>query len=309
MKVAQRETSVTGLTDGSDRYQTVDRFRFVDQGTPTYVFTMSQSTDAPVGFSKSLKLNCSTAQTSLGVTDALSVDQYIEAQNVQQLNYGTSDAKAITLSFWVKSNKVGNYAVYFLSYDSSRSCTHSYTINAQDTWEYKTITVAGDTVGVIDDDNDRGLVVRWYLAAGTDYTSGTASTTYQAQVSANIAAGFNINLADSTSNNWQITGVQLEVGSAATPFEYESYGQTLAKCQRYFFRNPDAIWSSNYGSNAMAHVFMPVTMRATPNTFVYGHSGGGGAFSSNSLSPHYCRAFYTNNNTYAITDIKIDAEL
>jgi hypothetical protein len=280
MQVAQRATSATGLTNGSDPFQTVDRFRFLEQGAPTYAFTMTQSTDAPVGFSKSLKLECTTAQGSLAAGDVLGIDQYVEAHNLQQLNYGTSDAKTITLSFWVKSNKTGTFVAFFYGDDSDRSCTHSYTINAVNTWEYKTITVAGDTAGVINDDNGRGLAVRWYLASGTTYSSGTASTTYQTDVDANRAAGLNVNLADTVSNTWQITGVQLEVGSKATPFEHRSYGDELARCQRYYEVHGVQLDTAQNGSGTgYGTWYFKQTKRATPST----SSDSGGIFTGTNV--------------------------
>jgi len=246
MQVAQRGTSASGLTNGSDPYQTVDRFRFVEQGSPTYVVTMSQSSTAPVGFASSLKIDITTAQASLAADENLAVDTILEAQNLQPLGYGSSSANTATLSFWVRSNKTGTYVVYFYQYDDDRSTTHSYTVNSADTWEYKTITVPADTVGVIDNNNDRGIVVRWPLASGTNYTSGTASTTWASDVTANRYNGLNVNLADNTANEWYLTGVQLEVGDTATPFEHRSYGQELALCQRYFCKIQNNMGGTRY---------------------------------------------------------------
>lgn len=271
MQVAQRGTSAAGLTDGSEPYQTVDRFRFVEQGSPTYALTMSQSSTAPAGFANSLKLDITTAQGSLAVADVLSIDTLIEAQNLQQLAYGTSSANTATLSFWVRSNKTGTYVVYFYQYDDDRATTHSYTINSADTWEYKTIVVPADTVGIIDNNNDRGIAVRWVLASGTNYTSGTASTAWAADVAANRYAGLNVNLADDTANEWYLTGAQLEVGSTATDFEQRSFGDELHRCQRYYYESGGTAtndWgqkgyqtANSYVANTLSH---PVAMRASP---------------------------------------------
>jgi len=275
MNVAQRGTSAAGLTDGGEPYQTIDRFRFVEQGSPTYALTMSQSSTAPAGFANSLKLDITTAQGSLAVADALAVDTLIEAQNLQQLAYGTSSANTATLSFWVRSNKTGTYVVYFYQYDDDRATTHSYTINSADTWEYKTIVVPADTVGIIDNNNDRGIAVRWVLASGTNYTSGTASTAWAADVAANRYAGLNVNLADDTANEWYLTGAQLEVGSTATDFEHRSYGDELALCQRYFavLQDTTAAYAGGFGfcnSTTKTKVCFPlgVALRANPTVNV-----------------------------------------
>ena len=247
MQVAQRGTSATSLGNGNAGYHTVDRFRFAEGGTPTYAFTMSQSTTAPTGFSNSLKMDCTTAQTSLASADALLIESRIEAQNLQHLKYGTSSAESITLSFWVRSNLTGTYAVWFYQEDDNRSASKTYTISAADTWEHKTITLSGDQTGIIDNDNGVGFRIAWYLASGTSYTSGTANTDWQTLDNTNRAAGLNVNLASSTSNEWYLTGVQLEVGEQATPFEHRSYGDELARCQRYYEQLGESVILSGNG--------------------------------------------------------------
>ena len=235
MQVAGRGTSFTGLGNGDTGY-TVDRFRFVESGSPTYEFTVSQSTTVPSGsgFSYSIKYDCTTADTAMAAGDTLKLEQWIEAQNLQQLAYGSSSAKSLTLSFWVRSNKTGNYVVWFYQDDDARQISKTYSISSADTWEFKTLTIPGDTTGIFDNDNGRGLLLSWGLASGTTYTSGTQPTAWENAVSANRFAGLNVNLADSTSNEWYITGVQLELGETATPFEHRSYGDELARCDRYF---------------------------------------------------------------------------
>jgi len=288
MNVAQRGTSAAGLTDGGEPYQTIDRFRFVEQGSPTYALTMSQSSTAPAGFANSLKLDITTAQGSLAVADALAVDTLIEAQNLQQLAYGTSSANTATLSFWVRSNKTGTYVVYFYQYDDDRATTHSYTINSADTWEYKTIVVPADTVGIIDNNNDRGIAVRWVLASGTNYTSGTASTAWAADVAANRYAGLNVNLADDTANEWYLTGAQLEVGSTATDFEHRGYGDELARCERYFQKSYEygtsigtntsvgCLQTRSSGTGWIAQSYLTTPLRAHPTVTSYSTDGTSG---------------------------------
>lgn len=271
MQVAQRGTSATSLGNGNSGYHTVDRFRFAEGGTPTYAFTMSQSTTAPTGFSNSLKLDCTTEDTSLASTDALLVEQYIEAQNLQHLKYGTTSAESVTLSFWVRSNLTGTYAVWFYQEDDNRAASKTYTINSADTWEHKKITLSGDQTGVIDNNNGAGFRIAWYLASGTSYTSGTANTDWQTLDNTNRAAGLNVNLASSTSNEWYLTGVQLEVGDTATDFEHRSYGDELRRCQRYYYKiipgsnaSGYASCNSNNTSRSDAICHFPVTMRIIP---------------------------------------------
>jgi hypothetical protein len=178
-------------------------------------------------------MDCTTANASPASGNFLIFRQLVEAQNLQHLKFGTSSAQSLTLSFWVRSSKTGTYIAELLQPDATnRHINKAYTISSADTWEYKTITFAGDTSGVINNDNGTGLQVNWWLGAGSGYTSGTLQTSWGAITSANRAVG-QVNLADSTSNDWYITGVQLEVGDTATPFEHRSYGDELLRCQRY----------------------------------------------------------------------------
>jgi len=230
MQVAQRGTSETGVT--TTGYKTTDRWQF--QLTTIGTWTVSQSTTAPDGFSNSYKLECTTADASPAGADNMAFKQRIEGQNLQHLKYGTASAQPMTLSFWVRSSKTGTYVCELLQPDASnRHINKSYTISSANTWEYKTITFAGDSSGVINNDNGEGLQVNWWLGSGSGFSSGTLQTSWGALDQTARAVG-NVNLADSTSNDWYITGVQLEVGETATPFEHRSYGDELARCQRYY---------------------------------------------------------------------------
>ena len=231
MQVAQRGTSSTGIT--SSGYKTVDRFKTNISSLGTY--TQSQSTSAPNGFAFSLKMDCTTADASPSSGDYLNVATIFEGQNLQRLKKGTSDALQMTLSFWVKSAKTGTYIVEFNDTDNSRSTSQSYTISSANTWENKTITVPADTTGTLTNDENSSLEVIFWLAAGSNLTSGTLATVWESRTNANRAVG-QVNLSDSTSNDWYITGVQLEVGEQATPFEHRSYADELARCMRYFER-------------------------------------------------------------------------
>ena len=234
MSIAQRGTSATGLGNGDNGYHTCDRWKFTEVGAATAEFTQTQSTDVPTGqgFATSLKMDCTTADTSLASNEIFRIQHHIEGQNLQYLKKGTSNATSLTLSFWVKSNKTGIYTVYFYDNDNTRLNSKSYTINSASTWEKKTITIAGDTTGAFDNNNDLGLLLSFQLLAGTDYTSGTLQD-WGTSVTANFAVG-QVNLADSTSNEWYITGVQLEAGTTASDFEFLPVDVNLKRCERYY---------------------------------------------------------------------------
>ena len=283
MTVAQRGTSVTEINNSDDGYQTTDRWKVIGTGTSGKV-NMSQESDAPDGFEKSTKFACHTADTSILAGDAWRVETHLEAQDLRHLNYGvgSTTAKKVTLSFWVKSNLTGTWAVG-LYMDSTtggdttkKENSQSYTINAANTWEYKTLTFSPNTLTNMNStDNDHGLRVWFHMVAGSDFTSGTADTW---GASANRAIGHNVNLLSSTSNNWYFTGVQLEVGDTATPFEHRSYGDELARCQRYTFIISGAGYTpktsgayqrfpmhGNGTDTALWYPDFPVTMRADPS--------------------------------------------
>jgi len=237
MSIAQRGTSATGLGNGDTGYHTVDRYRFQEVGAPTFEFTQSQSTDVPSGqgFANSLKMDCTTAQGSLASGDALNIQQGFEGQNLQYLKYGTSSAESLTLSFWVKSNKTGTYTVEFEETGNTRHFCKTYTIDSASTWEKKTITISGDTVSSLANDNTLELRPIWWLAAGSNWTSGTLATSgWSSQTTANRVSSSQVNLADSTANEWYITGVQLEAGTTESDFEFLPYDVNLARCYRYF---------------------------------------------------------------------------
>ena len=231
MQVAQRGTSSTGITSAS--YPTCDRWYFNINSAGTW--TVSQSTDAPAGsgFTNSFKADCTTADSSLAAGDYIQFQQRFEGQNLQQLKYGTSSAEKITLSFWVKATKTGTNVVMLYQDDAGDMINAQYTINASNTWEYKTLTFVGNTGDVITNDNTRGFICIWHLAAGSSRTSGSIMNTWGSYTTANEAVG-QVNHADSTSNDWQITGVQLEIGEQDTPFEHRSFGEELLACQRYY---------------------------------------------------------------------------
>jgi hypothetical protein len=274
MQVAQRGTSDT--VDGWTNYF-IDRFNCSFR-TSTGTAAGSQSTDAPAEFYNSLKLTQSSVTTEAS-SDIYQITQRIEANNFYQCGFGTSDATSFTLSFWVKSSVTGTYSVSFSNgYVNStyRNYVAEYTINSANTWERKTITVSGDTnVNWNRTGNGRGLDINWDLGSGSDYQ--TTARTWQ---TANYTASSNqTRWIENSGATFYITGVQLEVGSVATPFEHRSYGEELALCQRYYYQTPSGsastqkiYWEgySEAGSFAHLDIFFPTEMRAAPSCTVSG---------------------------------------
>ena len=238
MQVAQRGAGP--FTNASGGYQTVDRFQL--GGTMGGNFTLEQSSDAPSGsgFDKSFKALAPTGFSSPTSSASTKVVTSIEGQNLQHLLYGTSDAVYLTVSFWVKATVTGTYILEIEQADASRHLSTAYTISSSNTWEKKTITVVGDTSGTINNDNGSGLSLKWFIAAGSIFTSGTLATTWASTTTANRAVG-QVNGVASNNDAFYITGVQLEVGSQSTPFEHEPVGVTLSKCQRYFEKVSDGL--------------------------------------------------------------------
>ena len=263
MQIAQRGTSTTGVTSAG--YHAVDRFleNFLGLGT----WTVSQDTDAPDGFSNSLKLACTTADASPAASDRVNIQYRIEGQTLQQLAKGTASAKSVTLSFWVKSNKTGNMQVNFVDNDNARTIGNTVTINSASTWEKKSITFAGDTSGAFVNDNNLSAIVQWWLDSGSDFSSGSVPTSWQATNAINNNAGGTLALGDSTSNYINITGVQLEAGSSATEFEHRPYGTELQLCQRYYQLGGSGASGQVDSTTTVRAVGLPfpVAMRSTPS--------------------------------------------
>ena len=280
MQIAQRGTSTTGIGDGDTGFYTCDRWGFAEGGSSAAVFTQTQSTDVPTGqgFSTSLKMDCTTADTSLASNEIFRIDHRIEGKNLQHLAKGTSSAKKVTLSFWVKSSKTGTHIVRYKDQDNSRHICAAYTIASADTWEHKTMTFDGDTTGAFGNDVNKSLQIEWYLFAGSDYTSGTLATSWASSTDANSGVG-QVNVADSTDNNWYLTGVQLEVGDQATDFEHLPVDVQLNRCMRYcYVHNNDADsnqmlvfpGASRGSTNKYFYVQHPVPMRDTPSVTLSG---------------------------------------
>lgn len=267
MQVSQRGTSVTGITTSD--YRTVDRFRFEPSSMGTW--TMTTENDAPTGsgFRKSAKVLCTTADASPAAGDYIQLYQVLEGQNVQQILKGTASAQQLTVSFWVKANVTGTYIVELYDNDNTRVIASSYSISASATWEKKTITFAADTTGAFDNDNGGSLYLGFWLGAGTAYTSGTLQTTWATPTDPKRAVG-QVNLASATNNYWQVTGVQLEVGDTATPFEFKPFAQDLEECQRYFIRYTDFQYYAQWTSSGFMRFQIPLPVaQRVGGTFSY----------------------------------------
>jgi len=265
MQVAQRGTSSAGLGAAAG-YFTVDRWSMGLNGTTAGRYTMSQSTDAPAGFSKSMKLDVTTADTSIAADELVGFLQRIEGQDIQRLSKGTPDAKTAVFSFYAK----GTPKTFIVEFQDDNSRRFSRTFTTTTSWQRFEIDVPADTTGEIDDDNTTGLTIIFWFHAGSDYTSGTLQTTWGGTTTANRAVGCE-SLFSSTDNELLITGVQLEIGDVATPFEHRSFGDELARCQRYYeYIQYDigAVAGSSSGRNTRFPYRLAVDKRSSPTVTI-----------------------------------------
>ena len=287
MNISQRATSASSIT--TTGYHTVDRFKPNINTMGTY--TISQSTTAPTDFTTSLKIDCTTADASPASGDSLTIQHRIEGQNLQHLNFGSSSSEPITLSFHVRSNKTGTFVVSAYLADTGKQWGKTYTINSANTWEKKTIIWESSTnSATINNDNGDGLILTWYLGVGSGRTSGSAQTDWTTYATADEAVGQTVNIADSTSNEFYLTGVQLEVGSVATPFEHRSFGEEVLLCQRYYQEMGSFPIVIIGGNNCQGTVASRVPMRAAPTVSTDGNTGritdcNASDFESSALNP------------------------
>jgi hypothetical protein len=315
MQVAQRGTSTASITTSG--YYTVDRFRTSIGELGTWTQTLENDAPTGSGFAKSLKVLCTTADAAPSGTDQIYISQRIEGQNLQSIRKGTANAQQLTLSFWVKSNVTGTYIVELKDIDNTRTVSAAYSIASSGTWEKKTIVFPADTTGAFDNDNANSLEFRWHLGAGSDRTSGTLQTVWGSEVLANSAVG-QTNLAAATNNYWQITGVQLEVGAVATPFEFKPIEQELAECQRYYYRiTPQntlgRLGCGNVSSTTSAEIgfVFPNTMRTSPTALE--QSGTAGDYSvrsgSNNTTCSAVPSFSTGEPSQAFVNFTVASGL
>tara|TARA_A100001035_G_scaffold254574_1_gene228503 strand:+ start:45 stop:1661 length:1617 start_codon:yes stop_codon:yes gene_type:complete len=273
MLISQRGTSFTSIGGNTQQY-TLDRFKLQTNNFDQAVATISQDSSAPVGFSKSLKIQCTTAETSVEAGEHARLMYDGEAFDFTDIGFGTSSAKKVTLSFWVKSNLTGTWGLNFWRGDANRSNLRTYTINSANTWEHKVITLSADTSGGgVNSDNGYGFRINWGLATGADLATSHPLDvwhTFQQQHFYPYDAR-NTNFYSSTSNNFYLTGVQLEVGEQATPFEHKKFSDELKDCQRYYQQiegHSDMVCAGPGRSNGTTHapftIPLSVPLRASP---------------------------------------------
>ena len=312
MQVAQRSASVTGI-GAAGGYFTLDRWK-IDAGASAGRLTMTQTADGPSGFANCLKLDCTTADTSIAASEYLILAQYFEGQDLQSIGKGVAGAKEITVSFYVKGNASATYTVELRDVDNSRRNSQEFPVTTD--WVRITRTFVADTTGTLDDDNAGSFALQFWLHAGATYAGGTHTDNVWHATSNQIVGDNNTSFFDSTDRTFFITGLQLEVGSVATPFEHRSYGEELALCQRYYYRRTIGNSFVDFLPYAIAYAttdiqggaFHPVQMRANPTLAFSGilKAGQGNAeyasadataFTSNSTKDSV--AFYTQSNTFS----------
>ena len=292
MQVAQRATSVSSISSGGS-FHTCDRWRLAIDTSGTWTQTQETLavTDPPFvqhGHTKALKMDCTTANGSLSAGSYIQLQYRIEGHDLQRIRTGTSNPAPLTISFWVKATKTGTNIVNVFQDEGGKQVAFSYTINASNTWEHKSITIPGNTHDAINNDNTRGRQFAWYLSAGSNRTSGSLQSTWQNYEIGDEAVG-QVNHADNTANNFHITGVQIEQGSSATDFDHRPIGEEMLLCQRYFYRftGHGTLFYADYYSNDtfITKEPLPVEMRVNPTVTTRGTGGTGGtAFSYQNLA-------------------------
>ena len=305
MQVAQRGTSHT--TSVNTGYHTVDRIK-IPGSSNVGQWTSSQDSDAPSGFTKSFKLDCTTADTSLSASDHYGFQYNPEGFHMDSVGKGTSGAKSMTLSFYIKATVTKTMVVEFTDASNSRHVNFAVTPSTTNTWERVSLSIPADTSGSFNQGtNSSAGEINFWLGAGTTYTSGSLQSAWTSRVAANIMAGVS-NWADSTSNAIWITGLQLEIGDVATAFEHESYAETLQKCQRYYFAGDGPqMWNFTGGSIAVSIPFeFPVQMRSTP-TVTDTNSTNRGSIAVNGFSAY--KGAIGSGGNWRMTGITADAEL
>jgi hypothetical protein len=271
MSIDQRNVGVAQTWNGSNGY-TLDRYFAYSSGGGG-IFTTQQVTDAPTGFTHSLKATVTTADASIATGDLYFLQHKIEGYNAVDLAWGTASAQPVTISFWVKSSLTGSFP--FTIIDAAGGANYSsygvlYTISSANTWEYKSFTIPGPTTGTWNKTNGVGMQLSIGLGGGTQYTM--AANSWTANKEAYQVTG-NVNLISTLNATWQITGLQLEKGSTATPFEHRPFGTELALCQRYYEQivqgssAPQNLFLSGVliGGNCTHTAYFKVTKRTAPS--------------------------------------------
>ena len=288
MVIDQRNAGAAVSTNGA--YPT-DRWQLgISGGT----WSVQQSSTAPAGFSKSTAITISTGY-SKSASDQNNFRQFVEGQNVYDLNWGASSAQSVTLSFWVRSSLTGTFAGSLMNSAFDRSYVFTYSISAADTWEYKIVTIAGDTSGTWLTTN--GVGIRLFFDLGSGSNSETTAGAWTAGEYRRVSGA--VDVVATTGATWYITGVQLEVGDTATPFEHEPYSITLQKCQRYYNEMPAHYLTYYTSTSCISNVDYPVTMRANPTITIGSNNNGSIVTGGASPSGHYFYLTSAANAYYA----------
>ena len=321
IQVAQRASTVTGI-GGSSGYFTADRWRINVNGTSAGRLTMKHAApnDLP-GFQRAIKLECTTADTSIAAGERMFLEQKLEGQDVQGMMKGTSDAKPVTVSFYVKGHDSATYTVGLYEATTGRKIAATFPVTTS--WARQTVTFPGDTTGVIPNDNTAQLHLRFYLHAGSNYTSGTLGTSWNADGNTTQISSSGNSFFESTSAEFFLTGVQMEIGSQATPFEYRSLGDEQNLCWRYYYKTNQAnhmlkTTSAGASGDYYWYYYLPIPMRASPTCTVdggsdnYNHTASPSIMARGSLNManiNYSKTG-TNSQAYFTMDgITADAEL
>ena len=269
MLIHQRGTSTSGISGSG--YYVQDRHK-LSIGNTAGRLRMSSSGVAPDGFATSLRLQCTTSDTSIAADEYFNLQHRFEGQNLQLLKKGTSNAEQITVSFYMKTNKAFTFMCELDDPDNNRFNGQQFTTTTD--WTRHVLTFAGDTSGALDNDANQSMRIMLWFHAGSNSSGGTyTANTWQSRQStdANRAVGIG-SFFDSTDNEIRLTGLQMEIGSKATPFEHRSYGDELQRCQRYFLKtnvgNAIAYWNTGGNIPSGSGILFPTTMRATPTATV-----------------------------------------
>ena len=260
MEISQRATSVTGI-GASSGYFTLDRWKIQASNTAGRL-TMTQTADGPSGFATCLKLDCTTADTSVAAAESLQLTQSLEGFDVQQLKKGTASAEQITISFYVKGNASATYVAEMYDLDSDTHINKTFSVTTS--WTRIELTYVGDTSNPFDNNNGGSLQFNIWLHAGSNYTSGTIQYPWGGGNNPGRAAGIT-SFFDSTNRTFFITGVQMEAGPVATPFEHRSYGEELSLCKRYYQSITGFVGKAITTAVFQASYSFPTTMRAAPS--------------------------------------------
>jgi hypothetical protein len=283
MTISQRNGTSATSVSGNDVY-TIDRYKGWANGGG--VFSVTQSTTAPAGFANSALITVTTADSSIAASDNYRFAQVIEGYNIADLNYGSSNAKSVTLSFWVQSSVTGTFGGSFYSSPATRSYVFNYTISSANTWTYITTTATGDTSGSWNSTNGQGMTIYFDVGSGSNYENATGAWVG----SEKFRTSGNATLISTLNATMYITGVQLEAGTTASPFEYRQYGTELLLCQRYYETSayPDVTFTSasmrggvcfTGGNTASGYNFLVPKRSNSPTVTLYSRSNASGAVS------------------------------